>query len=81
MKTADHFSFHPASGLVRVNVQESVTTADGERVLPGVDVDVKLDDLPSEVRSAVLVAADRMTSFLNLPPAARPAAKPSKKKK
>jgi len=87
MKRIDWIHFHPAAGLVRMNVQETIADgAGGERVLPGQDVDYKLEELPSEVRSAIEAAADRCSSFANVPLAAapvvaKPKPKPIKKKK
>jgi len=50
--TAMHMAYHPEAGIVRLNVQQDVTVL-GATSRVGHDVDIALDDLGADIRTAL----------------------------
>ena len=50
--TLQHIHYHPEAGIVRVNVQQDVTIA-GQTERHGRDIDIALDSLGTDIRSAL----------------------------
>ncbi len=50
--TAMHLAYHPEAGIVRINVQQDVTVL-GATSRVGHDVDIALDDLGADIRTAL----------------------------
>lgn len=50
--TGMHLTYHPEAGIVRLNVQQDVDVL-GETTRQGRDIDIALDDLGTDIRTAL----------------------------